>query len=117
MVLIRKGNNIITKFISKQPPMIFILTGSHLLPLLGKEAYLMTLVDRGYLIFSNIAHRKKEIDRLKEVLHEKFDYLNRVINQVLNEVKQKHKTSVNNVNEESQVSPVTELKSERRFYY
>ena len=33
-----------------------------------------------------------------------------VINQVLNKVEEKHKTSVNNVSEESKVSPVTDLK-------
>ena len=58
----------------------------------------------------SVALRKKQIDPLKKVLHEKNDYLNWVINQVLNEVEEKHKTSVNNVSEQSKFSPVTDLK-------
>ena len=46
----------------------------------------------------------------KKVCHEKNDYPKWVINQVLNKVAEKHKTSVNNVSEETQVSPVTDLK-------
>ena len=75
-----------------------------------KRDTLKTLVDRAYLICSNIALRKKELDHLKKVFHEKNDYPKRVINLVLNEVEEKYKTSVNNVSEESQVSPVTDLK-------
>ena len=67
-------------------------------------------MDRAYLICSNIALRKKEIDHLKRVFHERNDYPTWVINQVLNAVEEKHKTSVNNVSEESQVSPATDLK-------
>ena len=44
------------------------------------------------------------------MLHEKNGYPKWVINQVLNEVEEKHKTNVNNVSEKSQVSPVTDLK-------
>ena len=69
----------------------------------------MTLVDRAYQILPNITLRKKEIDHLKKVFHEKNDYPKWVINQVLNEVEEKHKTNVN-VSAESQVSPVTDLK-------
>ena len=52
---------------------------------------------------------KKEIDHLKKVFHGKNDYPKWAINQVLNEVEEKHKTSVNNISEESEVSPVTDL--------
>ena len=67
-------------------------------------------MDKGVPFCSNIALRKKEIDHLKKVFHEKNDYPKWIINQVLNEVEEKHKTSVNNVSEESQVSLVTVLK-------
>ena len=46
----------------------------------------------------------------KKVCHEKNDYPKWVINQVLNKVAEEHKTSENNVSEETQVSPVTDLK-------
>ena len=88
--------------------MTFTLIGNHLLPLLGGT--LKTLADRAYLICSSIALRKKEIDHLKKVFNEKNDYPKWVINQVVNEVEEKHKNSVNNVREESKVSPVTDLK-------
>ena len=68
-----------------------------------------TLADHAYIVCSGIALRKKEID-LKKVFHEKNDYPKRVINQVLNEVEEKHKTSVNNVSKAVGVSPVTDLK-------
>ena len=45
-----------------------------------------------------------------QILHLESDYPKWVINQVLYEIEEKHKTSVNNVSKESQVSPVTELK-------
>ena len=79
------------------------------LPLLGKDIYSRHL-DHAYVICSNFALRKKEIGHLKKVFPEKNDYPKWVINQVLHEVEEKHKTSVNNVNEELQVSPVTNLK-------
>ena len=53
---------------------------------------------------------KKEINHLKKIFHEKINYPKWVINQVLNEVEEKHKISVNNFSEESQVFPVTDLK-------
>ena len=52
--------------------------------------------------------RKTEFDRLKKVFDEKNDDPNWVIKQVLNEVKKKYKTSVNNVTVELQVFPVTD---------
>ena len=88
--------------------MTFTLIGSHLLPLLGGT--LKTLADRAYLICSSIALRKKEIDHLKKVFNENNDYPKWVINQVVNEVEEKHRNSVNNVSEESKFSPVTDLK-------
>ena len=56
----------------------------------------MTLADDAYLLCSSIALRKKEIAHLKKEFDEKNDYPKWVINQVLNEVEEKHKTSVNN---------------------
>ena len=44
------------------------------------------------------------------MFHEKNDYPKWVVNQVLIEVEEKHKTSVNDVSKESQVSHVTDLK-------
>ena len=38
------------------------------------------------------------------------DYRKWVLNQLLNEVEEKHKTSLNNVSKKSQVSAVTDLK-------
>ena len=75
-----------------------------------KRGTLKKLEDRAHLICSNFALRKKENDHLKKVFHEKNDYPKWVINHILNEIEEKHKTSVNNVSEESQVSPVTDLK-------
>ena len=75
------------------------------------RAYLIcSLAERAYLICSNMALRNKEINELNKVFHEKYHYPKWVINQVLNEVEEKYKTSVNNVSKESQVSSVTDLK-------
>ena len=102
------------QLIAKQPP-------SHLKSFTGttwKGGILKTLVDITCFICSNIALRKKDIDHLKKEFHEKNDYIKWVTN---------YMTSVNNVSEKSQVSPVTDLKrhlfsitvprSERRLYY
>ena len=80
--------------------MIFTLTGSCLLPLLA---------DHTYLICSTISFKKKKIDHLKKVFHEKNNP-KQVINHVWNGVEEKYKTSVNNVSRESKVSLVTDLK-------
>ena len=72
--------------------------------LVDREYLICSLVERAYLICSNIALRNKEIDDLNKVFHKKSHYPKWVINQVLNEVEEKHKTSVNNVSKESQVS-------------
>ena len=127
MLLIKKGNNIVTTVYRKATTNDVYLNWKSFTPTTWKRGTLKTLVDRAYFICSNIALRKKEIDHLKKVFHEKNDYPNWVINQLLNEVEENHKTSVNNVSEERQVSPVTDLKlhlfsitiarSERRFYY
>ena len=50
---------------------------------------------------SNFALRKKEIDNLKRVFPLKNDCFKGVIDKVLNEVKEKHKTNVNNVSKQS----------------
>ena len=58
-----------------------------------------TKVDRAYLICSNVALRKKEINYLKKVFHEKNNYLKLVINQFLNEIEEKQKSGVYLVND------------------
>ena len=109
MLLIKTGNNIATTVYRKATTNDIYLNWKSFAPSTWKRGTLKTLVVRSYLICSNTL-RKKEIDHLKKVFHEKNDYPKWVINQVLNEVEEKHQTSVNNVSEESQVSPVTELK-------
>ena len=103
----------LTKF--ERRPQIFVKLSVRELcdsfaPTTWKRGTLKTLAHRGYLIYSSIAISKKEIDHLKKVFDEKNDYPKWIINQVLNEVEEKLKTSVNNVSEESKVSPETDLK-------
>ena len=109
VILIQKGNNIIT-IVYYKATTNDNLNCTSFNPTTWKRVTLKTLADRAYLICLSLALRKKQIDPLKKVLHEKNDYLNWVINQVLNEVEEKHKTSVNNVSEQSKFSPVTDLK-------
>ena len=45
--------------------------------------------DRAYLICSNVAFKKKEIDHLKKVFHEKNNNPKWVINQVLSKEEEK----------------------------
>ena len=59
------------------------------LPTTWKRSTLKTLVDLAYLICSNFALRKKEIDHLKKVFHENNDYTIWIINQILNVVEKK----------------------------
>ena len=68
------------------------------------------LLNRAYFICANVAFGKKKNYHLKKVFDENNDYSKCVINQVLNEVKEKHKASETNVSKESQVSPATNLK-------
>ena len=110
MLLIKKENNIVTTVYCKATTNDIYLNWKSLAPTSWKSGTLKTLVDRTYVICSNITLRKKEMDHLKKFFHEKDDCSKWVINQVLNEVEEKHKTSVNDVSEESQVSPVTDLK-------
>ena len=116
MLLIKKGNNIVTTVYRKATTNDVYLNWKSFTPTTWKRDTLKTLVDRAYLICSNIALRKKEIDHLKKVFHEKNDYPNWVINQLLNEVEENHKTSANNAIEESSCG-ITIARSERRFYY
>ena len=101
--LIKKGNNILTTVYRKATTNDIYLNWKSFAPTSWKRVTLKTL-DLAYLICSNIALRRKEIDHLKKVFHEKNDYPKWIINQVLNEVAERHKISVNNVSEESQVS-------------
>ena len=110
VLLIKKGNNIITTIYRKATTNDIHLNWKSSAPTTWKRVTLKTLAECTYLICSSIALRKKEIGHLKKVFHEKNDYPEWVINQVLNEVEEKHKTSVNNVSEESKLSPVTDLK-------
>ena len=110
VLLIKKGNNIVTTVYRKATTSDIYLNWKSFAPSSWKRGTLKTLVDRAYLICSNIALTKKEIDHLEKVFHEKNDYPKWVTNQVLNVVEEKHKTSVNKVSEESQVSPVTNVK-------
>ena len=110
VVLIKKRNNIITTIDCKATTNDIYLNWKSFAPTTWKRGTLNALADRAYLICSSIALRKKEVDHFKKVFHEKNDYPKWVINQVLNEVEEKHKTNVNNVSEESKVSPVTDLK-------
>ena len=109
-LLIKKGNNIITTIYRKATTNDIYLNWKSFAPTTWKRGTLKTLAERAYLICSSIALSKKEIDHLKKVFHEKNDYPKWVIHQVLNEVEEKHKTSVNDVSKESKVSPVTDLK-------
>ena len=110
VLLIKKGNNIFNKVYRKTTNNDIYFNWKSFAPTAQKRGTLKTLVDRAYLICSNITLRKKEIDHLKKVFHEKNDYPKWVINQVLNEVAEMHKTNVNKVSQESQVSSVTDLK-------
>ena len=96
-ILIKKGNNIVTTVFSKETTNNIYLNWKCFVPTTWKRGTLNALVDCAYLIYSNIELRKKEIDHLKKVFHEKNDYPKWAINQILKEVEEKHKTSVNNV--------------------
>ena len=110
LILIKKGNNIVTTVYHKATTNDIYLNWKSFAPDSWKRGTLKTLVDRLCLICSNITLRKKEIDHLKKVFYKKNDHPKWVISQFLNEVEEKHKTSVNNVSEEPQVSRVTDLK-------
>ena len=108
--LIKKRNNIVTTVYRKATTNGICINWKLFAPTTWKRGTLKTLADRAYLICSNIVLREKEIDHLKKVFHERNHYPKWVMNQVLHEVEEKRRTSVNNVSEESQVSPVTDLK-------
>ena len=110
VLLIKKGNNIITTIYRKATTNDIYLNWKLFAPTTWKRGALKTLAYRAYIICSSIALKKKEVDHLKKLFHEKNDYHKLVINQVLNEVEEKHKTNVNNVGEELKVFPVTDLK-------
>ena len=99
VLLIKKENNIVTTVYCKATTNDIYLNWKSFAPTSWKSGTLKTLVDHTYVICSNITLKKKEIDHLKKFFHEKDDCPKWVINQVLNEV-----------SEESQVSPVTDLK-------
>ena len=109
MLLIKKRNNIITTIYRKAATNDIYLNWKSFGPTTWKSGTLKRLADCAFLICSSIAIRKKEIDHLKKVFHEMNDFPKWAINQVLNKVEEKHKTSVNN-SEESKVSPVADLK-------
>ena len=77
MLLIKKGNNIITTIYRKATTHGIYLNWKLFAPTTWKRGTLKTLADRAYLICSSIALRKKQIDPLKKVFHGKNDYLNR----------------------------------------
>ena len=111
MILIKKGNKIVViVYFKATTDDIYLNWKSFASTTWKRGIFNGTSRYRGHLICSNIALRKKEIEHLKKVFHKKFNYLKWAINQVLNEVKLKHKSSVNNVSEESHFSPVTDLK-------
>ena len=80
VLLIRKGSNIITTVYCKGTTNHIYLNWESFAPTTWKRGTLKTLVDRAYLICSNTALRKKEINNLKKVFHEKNDCLKWVIN-------------------------------------
>ena len=110
VLLIKKGNNIITTVYCKATTNDIYFNWKSFAPTTQKIGTLKTLADCAYLICSSIAFRNKESNHLKKVFHEKNDYPKWVFNKVLNEIEEKYKTSVNNVCEESKVFPVTDLK-------
>ena len=110
VLLIKKGDNIATTVYGKATTNDIYINWRSFACTTWKKDTLKTLGDRAYLICSNIYFKKKEIDRLKKVFDEGNDYPKRVIFHVLNEIKEKYKTNLNNVSRESQVSPVTDLK-------
>ena len=74
VLLIRKGNNIITTIYRKTTTNDIYLNWKAFAPTTWKRGTLKTPADRAYLICLSIARRKKEIDNLKKVFHEKNDY-------------------------------------------
>ena len=107
---IKKGNNIVITIYRQATTNNIYFNWKSFAGTTWKRGTLKILVDRIYFIYSNSALRKKEIDHLKKVFHEKNGHTKWVINQVLNDVGENHKTNVNNVTEESLVSPATDLK-------
>ena len=110
VLLIKKGNNIITTVYRKANTNNIYFNWKSFAPTNWNRGTLKTLADCAYLICSSIAFRNKESNHLKKVFHEKNDYPKWIFNKVLNEVEEKYKTSVNNVSEESKIFPVTDLK-------
>ena len=110
VLLIKRGISIVTTVYCKSATNDLYHNWKSFAPTTWKKGALKTLVDRPYFIYSNIALTKKEIDHLKKLFHGMNDYRKWVLNQLLNEVEEKHKTSVNNVSKKSQVSAVTDLK-------
>ena len=101
VLLIKKQTISLLQFTAKQPTTNDIyFNWKSFASTTWKRGTLKILADHAYLICSSIALRKKEIDHLKNVFHEKNDYPKWVINQVLNEVEEKRKTSVDNISEE-----------------
>ena len=74
MLLIKKGNNIITTVYRKATTNDIYLNWKSFAPTAWKRGTLKTLAYRAYLICSSIAIRKKKNDHLKKVFHEKNDY-------------------------------------------
>ena len=82
MLLIKKEINIVTAVYRKGTTNDIYSNRKSFAPTTWKRGTLKTLVDRAYLICSNIALGKKEIDHLKKVFHEKNDYPKWVLNEV-----------------------------------
>ena len=97
MLLIRKGGNILTTVYRMATTNYICFNWKSFAPTTCKRGTLKTLVDTTNLICLNFSIRKKEIDHLKKLFHEKNDYLKCAINQILNEADEKYKTSVNSV--------------------
>ena len=73
-------NNIITTIYTKETTNDIYLNWKSFAPTTWRRGTLKTLSDHAYLICSSIALRKKEIDHLKKVFHEKNYYPKWVIN-------------------------------------
>ena len=73
MLLIKKGNTITTVY-HKATANVIYLNWKSFAPHTCKRGTLKILADHAYLICSSVALRKKGIDHLKKVFHEKNDY-------------------------------------------
>ena len=107
VLLTKNGNNIVPTVYRKTND--FYLNWNSFAPTSGKRETLKTLIDRAYLICSSPELRKQEIQHLKQVFHGKNDYLEWVINRVV-EVKHRTVTHSNNLpmDDVEQPSPTNE---------